>query len=299
MAAEPVFIGVDGGASKTHVVALDGAGRLIGEARGPAASLNGEAAPAWAAIQQSLAAIPALGDLDIANAHVVIGIAGTEITATYRAFVAAAPRYASLHVCSDAHVACAGAHALADGAIVSVGTGVVGFCRFDGQTARAGGWGFPHDDRGSGAWLGMEAVAHALAAGDGRCRPDGLSKAVMTDFEAEAAALSAWACHATSGDFARYARVVVAEAEAGNKTADALLNTAAGYVASVARALVGQRADLALALMGGLAGVIAPRLPADLRTRLTACTHSAAFGAALMARSAHGLSDGLSEEAAG
>ena len=30
------------------------------------------------------------------------------------------------------------------------------------------------------------------------------------------------------------------------------------------RALVGQRADLALALMGGLAGVIAPRLPANL-----------------------------------
>ena len=295
MAAEPVFIGIDGGASKTHVVALDGAGRLIGEARGPAASLNGEAAPAWAAIQQSLAAIPALGDLDIANAHVVIGIAGTEITATYRAFVAAAPGYASLHVCSDAHVACAGAHTLADGAIVSVGTGVVGFCRFDGQTARAGGWGFPHDDRGSGAWLGMEAVAHALAAGDGRCRPDGLSKAVMTDFEADAAALSAWACHATSGDFARYARVVVAEAEAGNKTADALLDTAAGHVAAVARALVGQRADLALALMGGLAGVIAPRLPADLRARLTACTHSAAYGAALMALAARAVS----EEAAG
>ena len=292
MPAEPVFIGVDGGASKTHVVALDTAGHMIGEARGPAASLNGAVAPAWGAIHETIAAIAPLADLDPAAAHVVVGIAGTEITTTYCAFLAAAPAFASLDVCSDAHVACAGAHDMADGANVSVGTGVVGFCCFGGQTARAGGWGFPHDDRGSGAWLGMQAVAHALSASDGRRPADSLSEAVMAGFDADPAALSAWACHATSGDFAGYARRVVEQADAGNETAAALLDAAAEHVAAVARALVGSRADLALALMGGLAATIAPRLPHDLRARLTPRTHSAAHGAALMARQTHGAGQG-------
>ena len=289
MTAEPdtVFVGVDAGATKTHVVALDTQGAVIGEARGAAASLGRGAAPAWAVISAALDTIALQAGGDRRHAHVVIGIAGTEITQAYQDFLAGAPAFASLVVCSDARVACAGAHALADGAIVSVGTGVVGFCRYDGQSVRAGGWGFPHDDRGSGAWLGMEAVAHALAASDGRARRDGFAERVMADFEDDPAALSAWACQAASGDFARYARVCVEQAAAGNAPAQALLAGAGEHVAAVAWALIGSRSDLALALTGGLALVISDYLPAELRARLVEPAYGAAHGAALMARKAH------------
>lgn len=281
-----VFIGVDGGATKTRVAALDDSGRMMGEAEGPAATLNGRAGTSWATITDTIGGVTALSGRDLAGASVVVGIAGTEIAPAYDAFVAAAPTCAALEVVSDAHIACAGAHGLADGAIVAVGTGVVGFCRDAGNTARVSGWGFPHDDRGSGAWLGMEAVAHALAATDGRCEPDALAERLLADFSQDPGALAAWACSAGAGDFACYARAVVELAATGESSAETLLNAAAGHVSKVARALVGERTDLGLVLTGGLAETIAPRLDADLRTRLTPAVHDAAHGAALMARHA-------------
>lgn len=286
MASPRVFLGVDGGASKTRVVALDGSGRMIGEAHGPPATLNGRADTAWATIVDTLRAIEPLAELDPRAASVVVGIAGTEIASAYRAFVAAAPACALLEVVSDAHIACAGAHDLADGAIVAVGTGVVGFCRHQGETARAAGWGFPHDDRGSGAWLGMEAVGHALAGADGRGPRDGLAERLLADFDDDVGALAAWACSANAGDFAEYARVVVESADAGVASATALLDAAGTHVSTVARALIGEPADpdLTLALTGGLARAVAPRLDADLQQRLTGAVHDGAHGAALLAR---------------
>src|SRR5699024_2738113 len=99
-------------------------------------------------------------------------------------------------------------------------------------------------------------------------------------------ALAAWACNADAGDFARYARFVVELAAAGDARAEALLGAAAGHVAAVARALIGDRDDLALILTGGLADTIAPRLDRALRARLTPAVHDAAYGAALLARQA-------------
>lgn len=278
-----MYLGVDGGASKTRVAVIDALGAAMGYGVGPAATLNGKAATAWATITDAIGEIDALADIALADCAVVVGIAGTEIATAYRAFVAEAPACAVLDVVSDAHIACAGAHDMADGAIVAVGTGVVGFCRAGGTTARAGGWGFPHDDRGSGAWLGMEAVAAGLAAADGRRPPDTLSNRILADFDT-VEDLSAWACTASAGDFACHARLVVDLAAKGEASAEALLAEAAGHVSLVARALVAHRAGLPLALTGGLAETIASRLDADLLDRLRPPVHDAATGAALMAR---------------
>ena len=52
----------------------------------------------------------------------------------------------------------------ADGGIVIVGTGSIGWANIAGQSHRVGGWGFPVSDEGSGAWLGSEAVRRVLWA---------------------------------------------------------------------------------------------------------------------------------------
>lgn len=284
--APKAFIGVDGGASKTRVVAVDAAGEPLGEAVGPAATLNGTAETAWATLIDAIRAIDALADIPLKACAVQIGIAGTELVAAYRAFLDQAPALAWLDVVSDAHTACAGAHDLGDGAIVAVGTGVVGFCRDRRGTARAGGWGFPHDDRGSGAWLGLEAISHALAVADGRRAPDELADRVLLDFD-HVGALAGWACAARAGDFAAYARVVVDLAATGEPAAEALLAAAGRHVSEVAHALVDPQPDLRLALTGGLADTLAPRLDHDLRERLRPPRHDGAWGAALMARQAY------------
>ena len=70
---------------------------------------------------------------------------------------------------SDAAIALAAAVRNAPGIIVNAGTGSFAFARDDqGMLLRAGGWGVPFDDRGSGYELGRKAVAAALEAFDGR-----------------------------------------------------------------------------------------------------------------------------------
>ena len=70
---------------------------------------------------------------------------------------------------SDAAIALAAAVRNAPGIIVIAGTGSIAFARDDqGKLLRAGGWGIPFDDRGSGYDLGRKAVAAALEAFDGR-----------------------------------------------------------------------------------------------------------------------------------
>jgi N-acetylglucosamine kinase-like BadF-type ATPase len=70
---------------------------------------------------------------------------------------------------SDAAIALAAAVRDGPGIIVIAGTGSIAFARDDqGRILRAGGWGIPFDDRGSGYDLGRKAVAAALEAFDGR-----------------------------------------------------------------------------------------------------------------------------------
>ena len=271
-------IGVDGGASKTRVVVLNGDGRCLGERIGPASSLNGHAAQAWPRIRQLVAAIAP--DMAWATAHVVVGIAGIELEAARARFLAEAPPAASLEVLSDAHTACLGAHDLGDGAIVSIGTGVIGFATRSGQTHRVAGWGFPHDDAGSGAWLGLAAVSHGLAAADGRCPADALSAAVLAPHAGDATALSQWACNARAGDFAALAPCIVAAADNACPAAVALLNRAAVQIDAIITALAAGDSSLPLALTGGLADTLAPRLGPASRAGLVAPRYSPAMGAA-------------------
>ena len=53
------------------------------------------------------------------------------------------------------------------GVIVIAGTGSIAYGRNrEGQTARAGGWGFAISDEGSGHWIGRTAAAAAIGAWD-------------------------------------------------------------------------------------------------------------------------------------
>lgn len=289
--ADRRYIGVDGGASKTHVVVLDVAGELFGEARGPATTLNGCGETAWSTITQTLASIDGAANIDPAAVHMVVGIAGTEIAQARAEFIDSAPAYAGLSVLSDAEIACAGAHGLADGAIVSVGTGVVGVSRVGGVLQRAGGWGFPHDDRGGGAWLGSEAVYATLCAHDRRGDDSELSHRVDARFGG-LDALVAWACAACATDFATLAPLVIDSAAAGDAVADRLLRRAVSEVGQVIDAVApaeppGGGPGLPLAVTGGIAPSLGRFFDASLRERLVEPQVDAARGAALMARAEH------------
>ena len=103
---------------------------------------------------------------------VCAGISGVDRRAVHRPLLAWMRRHIPARhylLTSDAAIALAAAVRDAPGIIVIAGTGSIAFARDDqGKLLRAGGWGIPFDDRGSGYDLGRKAVAAALEAFDGR-----------------------------------------------------------------------------------------------------------------------------------
>jgi len=148
------------------------------------------------------------------------------------------------------------------GIAIIAGTGSSAFGRTpDGRTKRCGGWGYLLGDDGSGYDVGRRALWHALRdlESDTVWQPQSLTEAVVSTLGVSTVMELTKAVY-TSGDprafIAALSRVVVAEAERGEKAADAILDGAATELAE----LVARTADVmelseipfALAAGGGL-----------------------------------------------
>lgn len=289
---EALFIGVDGGGTKTVITVEDEAGNVLGQASAGAANIRISVEQAWQSINAALEAILTPHAISLTAPHIPLhagmGLAGCEMTSAYDAFLAVKHPFQTIVVTSDAYTACLGAHGGRDGAIIIVGTGVIGFQIENNHSSRVGGWGFPHDDQGGGAWLGLQAVSHALCCYDGRLAETALAKAVYHFFQADIAALINWANQANSSAFAELAPVVVAQMQAGDPDAIALMQCAANHIeqidAALAAAQVGKSKLLPCALLGGVSEFIKPYLSAQHRDAFTSSLASPDKGAILMVK---------------
>ncbi len=176
------FLGIDGGGTRTTAWLANGEGKLLGRAEsGPSNPLKvgfraaeREILKVFRACLQKAGFPPAAARLSRAPVvHAVCaGIAGVDRRAEHRPLLAWLRGHipAQRHLLtSDAIIALAAAVRNAPGIIVIAGTGSVAFARDDqGKLLRAGGWGIPFDDHGSGYDLGRKAVGAALEAFDGR-----------------------------------------------------------------------------------------------------------------------------------
>lgn len=85
-----------------------------------------------------------------------------------------------LWVDHDLRIALAGALGGAPGVVIVVGTGSAAYGRnTQGESWRAGGWGWLMDDPGSGYWLGERALSAIVRAHDGRGPGTALEHAVF------------------------------------------------------------------------------------------------------------------------
>ena len=192
------FLGIDGGGTRTTAWLADEAGRVV--ARGTAGPSNplkvGFAAAQRELLRAARAAVATVNrsmidrglfrrrkptvrrTLTVATCHnvgleaVVAGLAGVDrpqvrgpLLAWLRKAIPA--RHHLLTV--DAALALRAALGDAPGIIVIAGTGSIAYGQDEqGRILRAGGWGIPFDDLGSGYDLGHKAVAAALQDYDGR-----------------------------------------------------------------------------------------------------------------------------------
>jgi glucosamine kinase len=287
--AESLFIGVDGGASKCVVRVEDKSGKLLGrEISGPA-NIRLSVTKAWESIYSALEKI--LKPLDIRfdddnfRWHAGMGLAGCEISSAYESFLSHDHAFETLVISSDAHTACLGAHAGKDGAIIIIGTGAVGFQVEAGVTTKIGGWGFPYDDEGGGAWLGFHAVKLTLKMLDGRLPPSDLARYVYAKFEGDFERFISWVNHANSTAFAELAPLVIQQVQADDPIALALMQEAASAINCIGDALRAESSQLLpCSLVGGIAPFIQPFLSEKLRTQLVPCQLTPDAGAALLLR---------------
>ena len=281
------LLGVDGGGTSTRVRLLCANGARLSQGRGGPSGLMHGAAAAWAAIEA--AAVQAFAEAGLARPErsriaIGLGLAGAHNQAWAGALVALQPGYALMALETDAYTAWLGAHQGRPGAVVAVGTGSVGLAvANDGSRRDVGGWGFPVDDEGSGAWLGLQAVNHTMKAVDGR-RPAGpLSQAVQARCGPGRERLLDWTAHATQTRYAELAPLVLTHAQC-DTAARALLIHAGLHITALAAALDPAH-KLPLALCGGLAVPLRPYLPEALRARCQAPLGDAVDGAVRLIQS--------------
>jgi glucosamine kinase len=289
---QDIFIGIDGGATKTIARVEDAHGEFLGQGQGGPANIRLSVEDSWQSIHDALRDALLKPGLRLDDGrhrfHCGAGLAGTEVPSACDQFVNTPHPFARLILKSDGYTSCLGAHGGSDGAMIAIGTGTVGYQIEADKEYKVGGWGFPHGDEGSGALLGLEAVRLTLHWLDGRGEPSPLLEAVYAHFDHDLNRLVVWANQANATQFAQIAPIVIEQMKRQTPLAVTLIQQAAGEIDRLAAALAAQSIDKTLpcSLLGGLAQFIEPWLGEPLRRRLVPWKVDAVHGAVLMIRKA-------------
>ena len=285
---EPLFIGVDGGATKCVARLRDAAGRVLGEGSGGPANIRARE-PAYAEIMKAChGAIAAAGlpDAELGRIHAGFGLAGVAQKPD-RDFVLSRPSpFASVVVDTDAYAAYMGAFDGADGAILIVGTGVAGLAVIGGTRINVGGWGHQIGDEGSGMMIGRTAVRRALWALEGMAPMSPLAVAILERFDHDATIAVTWADGATPKDFGSFAPLVFDHAERRDGLAMPIIAEAAADVSRVISRLLELGAPQ-VAMIGSVFPRLLPRLPPPIAAVCIRPACDAADGAVRMAERAY------------
>jgi N-acetylglucosamine kinase-like BadF-type ATPase len=170
----PVYLGVDGGGTKTRFALIDGDGRLLGEAQlgttyHPHVGLDGVCAVLAEGVATVLAAAGRTHG-DVGYAFFGLPAYGEDSQATARLQACPAAILGHDRYACDNDMVCgwAGSLACADGINIVAGTGSIGYGQRQGRAARAGGWGEAFSDEGSAYWIAMRGLNLYSRMSDGR-----------------------------------------------------------------------------------------------------------------------------------
>jgi glucosamine kinase len=168
------FLGVDGGGTQTTAWLADEGGRILARSRaGPSNPLKVGSRGAQQGVLQAVTGAVRRAHLKVGTFDgVCVGLAGVDRSQVHRPLLKwlrkAVPAHFHL-LTTDAAIALHAAVGHSPGVLVISGTGSIACARDKGgKMVRAGGWGIPFDDAGSGYDLGRKAVAAALRDFDGR-----------------------------------------------------------------------------------------------------------------------------------
>jgi N-acetylglucosamine kinase-like BadF-type ATPase len=269
-----IFLGIDGGGSKTSCLIGDESSVLGTGTAGPSNLIRAGEAQARKSLAAAIRQACTVANLKPAEiSRVCVGLAGAarpEISEVVRGIIAeiisgearaGQIKTSDIQVVGDNVIALEAAFGAGPGVIVIAGTGSIAYGRNrDGQTARAGGWGFAVSDEGSGHWIGRAAVAAALRAWDeSQDEKAPLLLSVMKSWGLENRESLVLAANATPApDFAALFPAVLALADSGDRGASEVLAQAGSQLAELAgivvRRLFPDSGAVAAAMSGGVFG---------------------------------------------
>ncbi|MGH9944409.1 MAG: N-acetylglucosamine kinase [Pyrinomonadaceae bacterium] len=284
-----LYLGVDGGGTKTHAVIVDRQNRIVGEGTsGPSNPLRVGVSPAAAAVREAVdracaAAGVRRGDV-LALGVGLAGVRRADLSERMREALHAL-QLDPAEIVTDADIALFGATNGAPGLVVIAGTGSICCGRnARGRVAYAGGWGPIVGDEGGGSWIarrGLRAVAHAA---DGRGPETALSLAACEYFNVSTPgdlATAIYAPNMTNERLAGFGRHVVEAAQQHDAEARDILKAAGVELGLAAGAVVRQlrmeREKFQVAYVGGIfhAGEF---ILGSLREAVTRVAAGASFG---------------------
>lgn len=232
-----MFLGVDGGGTKTAYVLLDANRKVRAKHVGPTVSHISEGFERAAqmlieGIGATLASA-SLKPADIRFAFIGLPSYGEDHVATPRldAMPSALLPKDRYRCGSDMICSWAGSLACEDGISVIAGTGSMAYGEYQNRTARAGGWGELIGDEGSAYWIAREGMNLFSRMSDGRVERGPLHRLVIDRLQLEQ---DLDLCARVYGDgaalrrtFAQFAPLIDEAARAGDKQAAAIFTRGA------------------------------------------------------------------------
>jgi N-acetylglucosamine kinase-like BadF-type ATPase len=266
MSTARLYLGVDGGGTKTRFALIDATGRVrahaqLGTTYHPEVGLDG----VRAVLAQGVASVlEQVGADASALGFAFFGIpahgedsAVTPVVEAMPAAILGHDRYAC-----DNDMVCgwAGSLGAADGINIVAGTGSIGYGQRHGVGARSGGWGETFSDEGSAYWIAVQGLNAFSRMSDGRL-PVGplhvrLKQALDVDIDLDVCARIYGEQARTRGEVAQLSVVVAQAAQAGDAVARGIFIQAGRELAAIAEAIrqrLGFGADetVALSYSGG------------------------------------------------
>src|SRR5690554_4217597 len=254
-AVQPLYLGVDGGGTKCRACVANAQGHILGIGNaGAANAMQGLEQTQSSIVLSAKRSLEAAGlpEHTLGQLVVGVGLAGVNLPGVYGAMMEWVHPFASLYLTTDLHIAGFGAHGQESGAVIITGTGSCGYVNVDGEEVMLGGHGFPLGDKGSGAWMGLEAVKAVLLACDRLGPETQLTEAVEDRLQARGVALAECLSRGSSRDYAQLAPLVFAAANSADAVAGKIVREGADYISALAIKLL-ECNPPRLSILGGLA----------------------------------------------
>ncbi|MEP6883124.1 MAG: BadF/BadG/BcrA/BcrD ATPase family protein [Gammaproteobacteria bacterium] len=242
-----IFLGVDGGGTKTDFLLIDDLGRVLASRREGSAyylEIGMEALRTMMlqGIRRTLADA-GVSPNDVSFACIGLPAYGEDSALLPRLdAIADGLLPAHQYRCMNDMV-CGWASALAgrDGINIVAGTGSIGYGEFEGRSARAGGWGELFSDEGSAYWVARAGLTLFSRMSDGRADQGPLYELLRRHFKVRADLDVCAAVYGpppmTRSELAALAPMVSRAAHAGDRQAQCIIEMAAQELAAVVHAV--------------------------------------------------------------